>query len=95
MSEINNSWLVQKRESGQDWVTTMWFPMANVIMLDGNSVTAENQFDLSEARAALQVNQNKQASPNDEHRYIKAHLKEGKGAGERIVYVCETYNSWQ
>lgn len=95
MSEINNSWLVQERVSGGEWTTTLWLPMALVTTIDGNSLTSANRFDISEARAALLVEQNKKASPDMEHRYIKDHLKEGRGAGERIVYVCDTYNSWQ
>ena len=93
--EINNAWLVQEREPGGDWTTTVWIPMAEVTHANGNELMAENRWDIGEAQAALHVHKNKLSAPNNEHRYIADHHHAAPPSEQTRTYVAQTYGTWQ
>ena len=93
--EINNAWLVQERDEGASWETTMWIPMAKVTHANGNELMEVNQWCIGEAQAALQVHKNKIATPNKEHRYVADHHHSAPPPNENRVYVTQTYGTWQ
>lgn len=95
MPEINNAWVVKQQTAEGGYVTTHWFPMEMVKTINGNNLPDSNQFDIGEARAALQVQQYKADSPQLDALYQKVHDSNAPDQGERVVYIADTYGSWQ
>ena len=95
MPEINNAWQVKRQTKEGGWVVTHWFPMEMVKTINGDKLPEENQFDIGEMRAAMQASKHKQDDPSLDAIYVKAHDFNAPMQGERMVYVAETYGSWQ
>jgi len=93
--ERNNAWLVQERDTGAEWVTLMWIPMAEIRQINGNELAEANRWDIGEAQAALEVHQNKQSTPNKEHRYIADWHHAAPKPDETRSYIAITYGKWQ
>lgn len=95
MPEINNAWQVKRQTEEGGWVVTHWYPMEMVKTINGDVLPEENQFDIGEMRAALQTQKHKEANPNLDAIYQKVHDFNAPKHGERVVYIAETYGSWQ
>lgn len=95
MPEINNAWVVKQQTAEGGWVTTHWFPMEIITTINGDSVPERNQFDIGEARAALQVHQHKQDAPERDAIYQKVHDSNAPDIDTQMVYIAKTYGSWQ
>lgn len=93
--ERNNAWLVQERDPGDEWVTSMWIPMAELRNINGNELMEENRWDIGEAQAALTVHKNKLSTPNKEHRYIADWHHAAPEPEQTRSYVAITYGTWQ